>query len=876
MDVHRARFVLYPTSPITALAFSRTNDSGHHPSEPIRLAIGRLDGSIEIWNALKGNWVQEVAFSGAHAGIDALQWTQEPDEKDANGKMVMGQYRLFSIAASPAIIEWNLATGQIARKSTGNFSEVWCFAAQPRMKQQQQGEADAPPQDLIAGCADGTLVRLSTADNDIQFTRFLARVGGKKSGCMSIAYQNRNTVIAGYQDSTIRVYDTRNGSLLRNMSLGVGLPGAPKNIHVWSVKALPNGDIVSADSNGEVRFWDGRHYSLLQRVAGFDTEMLDLAVSNDGKTVFAAGMNGKMARFRQANHQGGRPSWAKLSHRKIHTGEVKAIAAFDSKGMSAVVSGGDDVAPVVTPLRNYGQEQIRHLPRLPHFSPVTSAPNARLLVSWWEHSILIWRIAGLAGSDISNPEDQPRQLVARLTLDAEETIASVAISEDGSALAACTSEEVRVFQLRRRTESGSLAVRKLAVPEDLRADGARVLTFSPDGKWLAAVTPDSEVRVARLVTSAAKPKNLEVLGKVVELDRRHHKAPYQTGFKQYDRTISRLAFASNSSVLVASDLSGCLDSWVLEGHEDLTAPAIDNATHDAKSDTSAQISDDDSSSDNSEDDENLIMYGQHWADNPSGHLLPKLDSAPLVLSFRPTSAADSTTMHGNPGVHATRHNPHAHSHELPQGSHRLLVLTGQHHIYEFDVLLGRLTEWSRKNPTAALPERFTDLQDRAMGAVWDIDDSRERLWLYGSSWLCALDVSGEFEGAGAANLKKRKVEHKPLETPAKKRKGSMTNGASGGKAISETHHTEETPRASAIVRVEEDDAEQRGLEVLSAGVNGSTSGQQLLAKGGQERCWTIFKYRPILGLVPLASNSSSQKAREVILVERPPEIEHGR
>ncbi|GAB7358445.1 hypothetical protein MBLNU230_g2511t1 [Neophaeotheca triangularis] len=872
MDVHRSRFVPYPTSPITALAFSRTNDSGHHPSEPVRLALGRLNGSIELWNALKGNWVQEVAFAGANASIDALQWTQEPDEKDADGKTIMGQYRLFSIAASPAVIEWNLATGQIARTSTGNFSEVWCFAAQPRLKQQpQQGMEEAPPQDIVAGCADGTLVQLSTADNDLQFTRFLARVSGKKSGCMSIAYQNRNTVIAGYQDSMIRVYDTRNGSLLRNMSLGAGLPGAPKNIHVWSVKALPNGDIVSADSNGEVRFWDGRHYSMLQRVVGFDTEMLDLAVSNDGKTVFAAGMNGKMARFRQANHQGGRPSWAKLSHRKIHTGEAKAIAAFDSKGMSVVVSGGDDVAPVVTPLRNYGQDQIRHLPRLPHISPVTSAPNARLLVSWWEHSISIWRIADLGECDLPEVEQKPRELIAKIVLDTIETVASVAISGDGTTLAACTNEEVRVFQLRRRPDSGSLAVRKLAVPDDLRSDGARLLAFSPNGKWLAAVTPDSEVRIARLQSSAARPKHLEVLGKAIELDRRHHKAPYQTGFKHYDRTISRLAFADDSSVLVASDLSGCLDSWVLEGHEDLTAPAIDTTTHDANSRSSGGDSDQDSSSDSSddEDEENVIFYGQHWADNPSGHLLPKLDSAPLVLSFRPNHstqfALENGVTNGNPGVHATRHNPHAHSHELPQGSHRLFALTGQHHVYEFDILLGRLTEWSRRNPTAALPERFTALQDRAMGAIWDVSGARDRVWLYGSSWLCALDVSSDFgESSSAATLKKRKADDHIEGGKGKKRKDSMTNGTGDKEVLPDG------------VGAEEDETEQRGLALVRSERKDSEGGLVPAAKSLEERCSTVFKYRPILGIVPMASRNDEKGPVEVVLVERPSEIEHGR
>ena len=135
MDVHRSRFVPYPTSPISAVAFSRNSDSGYSGVVPaLKLAIGRENGSIEIWDPQKGLWNQEVVFAGENQSVDALVWTQDPDEKDAEGNVVVGQQRLFSIASSPAVTEWDLATGQPKRKSTGNFSEVWCIAAQPKPK----------------------------------------------------------------------------------------------------------------------------------------------------------------------------------------------------------------------------------------------------------------------------------------------------------------------------------------------------------------------------------------------------------------------------------------------------------------------------------------------------------------------------------------------------------------------------------------------------------------------------------------------------------------------------------------------------------------------------------------------------------------------
>ncbi|KAK5077599.1 U3 small nucleolar RNA-associated protein, partial [Cryomyces antarcticus] len=142
-------------------------------------------------------------------------------------------------------------------------------------------------QNLAAGCADGSLVVLSTADNDLTFEKFVTRASAKRARCLSVTYQNRHTVVAGFADSTIRVYDVRKSSLLRNMSLGAGQPGGPREVLVWAVNCLPNGNIVSGDSTGEVRFWDGKTYSLLQRVAGHESDVLDIVTSQDGHTVLS-------------------------------------------------------------------------------------------------------------------------------------------------------------------------------------------------------------------------------------------------------------------------------------------------------------------------------------------------------------------------------------------------------------------------------------------------------------------------------------------------------------------------------------------------------------------------------------------------------------
>jgi U3 small nucleolar RNA-associated protein 4 len=346
MDIHRSRFVPYPPSAINALAFSHSqSDNDNADPESLRLAVGRANGNIEIWNPAKGAWVQERVFPGGKdRSVEGLVWTQEPDETNEQGTTIPGRLRLFSIGYSSSVTEWDLITGLPARHSSGNHSEVWCFAAQPRAKQASKKNANADAnlhQKLVAGCADGTVVLLSTADDDVRFDRFISRSSTKKARVLSITYKDRNVVLAGYADSTIRVLDTRNGNVLRNISLGSGPLGGPKEILVWKVKCFPNGDFVSGDSTGEIRIFDGKNYSQIQRIAGHEADVLDLAVSQDGSMIFSGGMDRRTCFYtcgRKKSNRG--EKWRKVSHQRYHDHDVKAMATYEGPQLSVIVSGG--------------------------------------------------------------------------------------------------------------------------------------------------------------------------------------------------------------------------------------------------------------------------------------------------------------------------------------------------------------------------------------------------------------------------------------------------------------------------------------------------------------------------------------------------------
>jgi U3 small nucleolar RNA-associated protein 4 len=337
MDIHRCRFVHYPPSTINALAFTQSHVPDASKTAPPRLALGRANGDIEIWNPLGGSWLQETIIRGGKdRSIDGLVWTQDPNE-EIEGETLIGKARLFSCGYTTTVTEWDLEKGQPKRHVSGNHGEIWCLAAQPP-NTEQVSEGRWTGQRLIAGCTDGALVLYSTENDDLQLQKILIRPSSKKAKIISVTFKTRNIVVAGCSDSTIRIFDIRSGAMLRSMSLGSGPAGGPKEIIVWTVKTLKDGTIVSGDSTGELRIWSGETYLLKQRIKSHRQDVLSLATNANGSTIVTGGMDRRTVVYKIVGKSKGR--WAEVNHRRYHTHDVKSMATFEGNGMSVIVSGG--------------------------------------------------------------------------------------------------------------------------------------------------------------------------------------------------------------------------------------------------------------------------------------------------------------------------------------------------------------------------------------------------------------------------------------------------------------------------------------------------------------------------------------------------------
>lgn len=206
-------------------------------------------------------------------------------------------------------------------------------------------------------------------------------------------------------------------------------------------------------------------------------------------------------------------------------------------------------------------------------------------------------------------------------------------------------------------------------------------------------------------------------------------------------------------------------------------------------------------------------------------------------------------------------------------------------VLEFEVLTGGLTKWSRSNPTSRFPEEFRGVVDQAMGCLWDTTNGRQRVWIYGTKFMFMFDLSRDFPAQDQMKThssRKRKaavLENRKSTTGAgsKTADNELTGGMSRKMQRIEQKDDESTEVAEFDLRknVHQEDAEEndeedkdtvlerlrRGNEVV---VNGASNGEVNAAP----HWWHTYKYRPIMGVVPIESEDAAGGI-EVVLVERP-------
>ncbi|PFH59730.1 hypothetical protein XA68_11940 [Ophiocordyceps unilateralis] len=876
MDIHRCRFVPYQSAAINAVAFSHPKPRSAIHGSIARLAVGRSNGDIEIWNPAFGSWHQELVIRGGKdRSIDSLVWVNEPDQDMGNGRVVVGKSRLFSIGYTSTITEWDLEKGKVKRHASGQHGDIWCMAATP------PASASATSLDsggqfstkLLAGTMHGDLALYSVDDDDLRFQRLMVKSPTKKVQMVSITFQSRRVCVVGCSDSTIRVYDVKNGHMLRRMTLGSDLVGGAKHIIVWCVKCLPNENIVSGDSTGQICIWNGKTYTQTQRIEGHKQDVLSLAIGADGNSIISGGMDRRTILYKP--NAGSSQRWSKVLWRRHHEHDVKAMASFEHGHMSVIISGGPDAALMVVPLKEMGRENHRAVSYLPQQPPIASASYCRFMVGWWDRQVHIWVLKKTASDLLTSAEDavdvkQNRKLLKSIVVRGDSNITSAAIDDKGRLLIVATTTDVKAFHLGHRdpVKPSDVTVTSLKLPRDMTRLGASQLKLSPNGEWLCLVREGRRVLMASLRYEGASQGLPAISVRCQRLSRLHRDIPrYITngGLGNYDRNITQIAFSADSRMLAVADLAGYVDTWSLCGSGDggqNASSGVDDDDNDASS----------SSSDSGGEQLEAADGDVRWKRNAAAKQMPKLPSAPVVLSF---------------SNHVPARGCQAGDEADSADDYVLAAVTSLWHVLTFHPRHGSLTPWSRRHPRAALPLAIQKIRDLPKGILWQ----GSRMWAYGVSFLLMLDLSQNYSVAAddsrVAQGRKRKragpttgagdINERHGLAPHKIRKygrGGQCEVVVAGRAVKENESDSDEELAEVDDEVaQSEQSDREGAQATDGKEVKATNGEEAKAtNGGQvqtkrKNWWLTFKYRPMLGIVPL--NKADDQALEVALVERP-------
>ncbi|KAG0338153.1 U3 small nucleolar RNA-associated protein [Podila humilis] len=712
MEVHRCRFVEHFPSAINALAFAP------HTTRPV-LACGRANGDIELWNP-KYEWTLEKTIPGGkNTSVEALAWAHqtvltedddfwdsEREKQQAVKKLIKTPPRLFSAGLNAVVTEWDLTSLKPKRSVDSHGGAVWCMAT---------NNANTV---LAVGCEDGCVRLFDIADGELAFIRSFDK---QKTRILSLAWSQDDTImITGSANSSIYKWNVELGRVQSRMTVD---RVSGEDTLVWAVKFLRNGQIVSGDSLGHVKFWDSETTTMVQSFNSHGADVLCLTATRDGKTVFSSGVDRKTNQYKfveqiapKKNGKNGSihsktemiTKWVVSGSRRFHSHDVRAMALDDSRSVNTVVSGGVDVTMVVCPVADFPDTNQRRLPHVPQHLIVSISKSKRLMLSRQDHGVKVWRLGKSAEPILPYDEleigarmdvIEPQQAILEMNFKDDHNLTASAISEDGHWIAVADIEEVKLFRIDEHpSQHGQLIVKKQKAFPGVRGTGAHSLIFTADNARLIVASTDSQVVVMDI-------------------------SKWETG--QFD--ILR-RFGQH------------------RGTSEKESESMDIDDEQVKATRTGQV-------------ETIVAMTV----SPDGLWLATGDLLNRIFIFNlDTLQLHATLPKFDAPLNALHFSPH-----LPI----LVVPTSSNVFYVFDVETRRLTNWSKEcSSDKVFPERFLNLKDKILGIAFN-PARKNTLLVWGASYICSVELDrGVGDREATLNVGKRKRIDRMIEERRKEQR----------------------------------------------------------------------------------------------------------
>lgn len=465
MDIHRCRFVDYTPHTVTSLAFSHASTVSKPAPASLRLAVGRANGDIEIWDP-HHNWSHHITIPGARGrAIEGLVWATADGE----------QPRLFSIGGSTHVTEWDLETQRPSAVYDCNAGVAWCL------------DSNAAGTHLAVGCDDGAvvLVDISGGPGVLEHGLMLQRQDLRVLG---VRFCGDDLVIGGCADGRVRVWEISAESRGRIVALPRVDRSETEQTFVWLIAAFPERrQFALGDLTGAVKIWDLATFSVVHSFAVHDADVLTLARDALGSRLWSAGIDRKIHQFSgllDGNKTASTTApfrWIHNSLRLLHANDVRTVAVADFAGHGILVSGGVERLIIVQSTANFAHGLFRKILLSQQVSNVEIAGAANTIAMFQDQTVKVWRV-----------RNDHHKLVAKLLMAEDDNIVSVSVGEPdegNTMLAVATINAVKLFWLRETEDK--VAVVKIRDPEfDAVVSGAKAVVVYRSNKLLVHTAED--------------------------------------------------------------------------------------------------------------------------------------------------------------------------------------------------------------------------------------------------------------------------------------------------------------------------------------------------------------------------------------------------
>ncbi|QDZ24530.1 WD40 repeat domain-containing protein [Chloropicon primus] len=458
------------------------------------LAVARGSGRIEVWKKMprsgkgspgglseKNAWQKIKDVPGLRSVVcKCLTWVR------GEGKTL----RLIGGTLEGNLVEIDLSEKK-PRKLTVDAPGcgIWSIDS----ADYEEGSEVLGCTSLIAcACDDGALRVFGTKVGESDFKLVQTY---PKADCrlLSLAMHKGRYVVVGGSDGYLSYWDLEqqkelfsiNGKFQRNL-----------DVSIWSVAVLDNGDIVSGDSAGSVRIWDGKFGSMLKNFALHKRDVLCVVSCKD--KIFSSGVDGQINLLTNEQKGGGVQQWGFKGKKRPHSHDVMALAM--SSG--TLFSGGNDTRLMSYDAQSFLERHpvnVQAYGEVPHIQLASKKGSLSYMLCQQLDAVELWEIhtvdqdSSAKAKLVKGKEGQPLEtktcpkLLA--VLSSGSNIFSSSMSPDGRLVAYSNMTSLHLYSV--FDQHGKLAVQKIkSVPIQLQN-----IQFTPNNKCVVGTNLKNEVCV---------------------------------------------------------------------------------------------------------------------------------------------------------------------------------------------------------------------------------------------------------------------------------------------------------------------------------------------------------------------------------------------